>query len=134
MLSETHAASPVLAWGWAGAKPESEGQLRFYTPDQVAALKRHVHSALDAAIYTLATEAGPRMSEIRGLKVRNVDFDVGVVRLEDGFTTRVATPATRAAGSARVPIERNVPHRPVAVLQGRPADALVFEQELKPVS
>ena len=25
----THPLSPALAWQWAGAKPESEGQLRF---------------------------------------------------------------------------------------------------------
>jgi integrase len=84
----THPVSPALAWQWSAAKPESEGQLRFYDPAQIAELKRHAHSALDVAIYTLAAEAGPRLSGIRGLKVRNVDFGVGVVRFEDGFTTR----------------------------------------------
>lgn len=39
---------------------------------------------MDVAICTLATEAGPRLSEIRGLKVSDVDFQVGVVRFADG--------------------------------------------------
>ncbi len=41
----------------------------------------------DRAIFTLATEGGPRLIEIRPLKVGNVDFDVGVVRIEDGYGT-----------------------------------------------
>jgi integrase len=128
----THAASPALAWGWAGAKPESEGQLHFYTPDQVAALKRHAHSALDAAIYTLATEAGPRMSEIRGLKVRNVDFEVGIIRFEDGFTTRGGHAGNKGRRVRSVPMSENVCTVMWPYCKCRPADALVFEHELKP--
>ncbi len=48
---------------------------------------RRPYSELDGAIFTLATEAGPRLSEIRALKVGNVDFEVGVLRFEDGYTT-----------------------------------------------
>jgi integrase len=66
------------------AKVESEGKLRFYDPAQLGALKRHAPSPVDAAIFTLAAEAGPRLSEIRALKVRNVDFANSVVRFEDG--------------------------------------------------
>ena len=69
-----HASSSALAWGWMSAKVESEGQLRFYDPAQLIQLKRQAHSPLDAAVFTLAAEAGPRLSEIRALKVRNVDF------------------------------------------------------------
>jgi site-specific recombinase XerC len=43
---------------------------------------------MDKAIFTLATEAGSRLSEIRGLKVGNVDFEVGVICLEDGLRPR----------------------------------------------
>ncbi|MBV8733258.1 MAG: hypothetical protein JO120_00610, partial [Solirubrobacterales bacterium] len=42
------------------AKVESEGKLRFYDSAQLIRLKAHAHSPLDAAIYTLAAEAGPR--------------------------------------------------------------------------
>jgi hypothetical protein len=55
-----HASSPALAWEWMSAKVESEGQLGFYDPAQLMRLKAHAHSPLDAAIYTLAAEAGPR--------------------------------------------------------------------------
>ncbi len=84
----TGARSVALAGDWMAVKPESDGQLRFYTPDQVSALKRAAGSPLDVAVYTLAVEAGPRMSEIRALKVKNVDFEVGVIRFKDGYTTR----------------------------------------------
>lgn len=74
--------------------------LRFYDPARIAALKAHAHTALDVAVYTLAAEAGPRLSEIRGLKVRNVDFASGLLRFEDGYTTTADTPATRDVASA----------------------------------
>jgi integrase len=128
----THALSPALAWPWAGAKPESEGKLRFYTPAQLAMLKRHARSDLDVAIYTLAAEAGPRLSEIRGLKVRNIDVGVGVVRFEDGCTTRGGHAGNKGRRVRSVPMSDNVRAVLWPYCKGRPADALVFEHEAKP--
>lgn len=128
----THPLSSALAWQWAGAKVESEGQLRFYTPAQLAALKRHANSPLDVAIYTLAAEAGPRLSEVRGLKVRNVDFGVGVVRFEDGFTTRGGHAGNKGRRVRSVPMSDNVRAVLRSYCKGRPADALVFEHEARP--
>jgi integrase len=128
----THPLSPALAWKWAGAKPESEGQLRFYTPAQLVALKRHAHSPLDVAIFTLAAEAGPRLSEVRGLKIRNVDFGVGVVRFEDGYTTRGGHAGNKGRRVRSVPMSDNVRLTLRRYCEGRPADALVFEHESKP--
>ncbi|HWX88445.1 MAG TPA: hypothetical protein VNX67_09735, partial [Solirubrobacteraceae bacterium] len=54
-------------------KVESEGKLQFYTPEQVVKLLAQAYSTTDEAICTVATEAGPRLSEIRSMKVRNVD-------------------------------------------------------------
>jgi integrase len=128
----THALSPALAWHWAAAKPESEGQLRFYAPAQLAALKQHAHSDLDVAIFTLAAEAGPRLSEIRGLKVRNVDFAVGVVRFEDGYTTRGGHAGNKGRRVRSVPMSDNVRRVLWSYCKDRPGDALVFEHQAKP--
>jgi integrase len=128
----THPLSPALAWKWAGAKPESEGQLRFYTPAQLAALKRHAHSPLDEAIFTLAAEAGPRLSEIRGLKIRNVDLGVCVVRFEDGYTMRGGHAGNKGRRVRSVPMSDNVRAVLWPYCKNRPADALVFEHEAKP--
>lgn len=128
----THSLSPALAWQWAAAKPESEGQLRFYSPTQLAALKKHAHSDLDVAIYTLAAEAGPRLSEIRGLKVRNVDFGVGVVRFEDGYTTRGGHAGNKGRRVRSVPMSDNVCAALRPYCDGRPGEALVFEHHAKP--
>jgi integrase len=128
----THPLSPALAWQWTAAKPESEGQLHFYTPAQLVALKRHAYSALDVAIYTLAAEAGPRLSEIRGLKVRNVDFGVGVVRFEDGFTTRGGHAGNKGRRVRSVPMSDNVRAVLWPYCERRAGDALVFEHEAKP--
>jgi integrase len=95
----TRAGSPALAWEWMSAKVESEGKLRFYDPAQLVRLKAHAHSSVDVAIYTLAAEAGPRLSEISALKVRNVDFANGLLRFETDTRGGAVTPATRAAGS-----------------------------------
>ena len=56
---------------------------------------------MDEAIYTSRRRPGRRMSEIRALKVSDVDFEVDVLRLEDGYTTTAATPATRAGAYGR---------------------------------
>lgn len=128
----THPLSPALAWRWAGAKPESEGRLRFYTPAQLVELKRHAHSPLEVAIYTLAAEAGPRLSEIRGLKVRNVDFGVGVIRFEDAFTTRGGHAGNKGRCVRSVPMSDNVRVALWPYCRDRPADALVFEHKAKP--
>ena len=104
----TSSSSPALAWEWMAAKVESEGKLSFYTPAQVRKLIAEAHSPMDAAIFTLATEAGPRLSEIRGLKVGNVDFDVGVVRFEDGFTTSGGHAGNKGRRVRSVPMSANV--------------------------
>jgi integrase len=127
----THASSPALAWAWKAQRVESEGKLRFYTPEQVRKLMGHAHSPMDAAIFTLATEAGPRVSEIRGLKVANVDFGIGVVRFEDGYTTSGGHAGNKGRRVRSVPMTANVRAALVPYCEGRPGGALVFEHETK---
>jgi integrase len=128
----THASSPALAWQWMSAKVESEGQLRFYDPAQLARLKAHAHTPLDVAVYTLAAEAGPRLGEIRGLKVRNVDFASGLLRFEDGYTTKGGHAGNKGRRVRSVPMSANVRDALLPYCQGRAADELVFEHEAKP--
>ncbi len=128
----THPTSPALAWKWKAQKVESEGKLSFYTPEQVRRLIAEAYSPLDAAIFTLATEAGPRLSEIRGLKVSNVDFEVGVIRFEDGFTTSGGHAGNKGRRVRSVPLSLNVRAALAPHCEGNPPDALVFEHETKP--
>lgn len=127
----THVGSPALAWGWMAVKAESEGQLRFYDPAQLARLKQHAQSPLDVAIYTLAAEAGPRLSEIRGLKARNIDFVVGMIRFEDGYTTRGGHAGNKGRRVRSVPMTDNVRTALLPFCPDRRGDALVFEHERK---
>jgi integrase len=127
----THATSPALAWEWKAQRVESEGKLSFYTPEQVRRLVAHAPSALDAAVYMLATEAGPRLSEIRALKVGNVDFGVGVLRFEDGYTTAGGHAGNKGRRVRSVPMTSNVRAALRPYCEGRPADALVFEHPNK---
>jgi integrase len=113
------------------AKVESEGKLRFYDPAQLVRLKAHAHSPLDA-IYTLAAEAGPRLSEISALKVRNVDFANGILRFEDGYTKRGGHAGNKGRRVRSVPMSANVCAVLLPYCQGRPGDALVFEHDAKP--
>jgi integrase len=128
----TAPSSPALAWPWMAHKVESEGKLRFYTPAQVRRLIAKAHTDLDAAIYTLATEGGPRLSEIRGLKVANVDFEVGVLRFEDGYTTSGGHAGNKGRRVRSVPMSANVRAALWAFCEGRPGEALVFEHENEP--
>ena len=128
----THASSPAQAWVWMSAKVESEGQLRFYDPAQVIALKRHAHSPLDAAVFTLAAEAGPRLSEIRALKVRNVDFANGVLRFEDGYTTKGGHAGNKGRRVRSVPMSANVRAALLPYCNNRAGEEFVFEHDAKP--
>jgi integrase len=128
----TGGRSVALAWDWMAVRPESEGQLQFYTPAQVSALKRAASTPVDVAIYTLAVEAGPRMSEIRALKVRNVDFEVGVLRFEDGYTTRGGHAGNKGRRVRSVPMTDNVRAGLWPYCKDRPGAALVFEHDSKP--
>ncbi len=128
----THRSSPALAWAWMGQKVESEGKLRFYTPKQVSLLVAQAYSPLDAAVYTLATEAGPRLSEIRALKVENVDFEVDVIRFEDGYTTHGGHAGNKGRRVRSVPMSANVKAVLAPFCEGKAGDRLVFESETKP--
>ena len=85
---------------------------------------------MDAAIYTLATEAGPRLSEIRGLKVANVDFEVGVLRFEDGYTTSGGHAGNKGRRVRSVPMSANV-RAALWPFCEETREALVFEHEDK---
>ena len=128
----THPSSPALAWKWNAQKLESEGKLSFYTPAQVHRLTAEAYSPLDAAIFTLATEAGPRLSEIRALKVGNVDFEVGLIRFEDGFTTAGGHAGNKGRRVRSVPLSSNVRAALAPHCEGKAQNALVFEHEAKP--
>ena len=128
----THPSSPALTWAWKTQKVESEGKLQFYTPEQVRKLIAQARSPMDAAIYTVATEAGPRLSEIRGLKVANVDFVVGVLRFEDGYTTTGGHAGNKGRRVRSVPMTTNVRAALVPFCEEKAPDMLVFEHDDKP--
>ncbi len=128
----THPTSPALTWPWKAAKVESEGKLRFYAPEQVDRLIIEAHSDQDAAIYTLATEAGPRLSEIRALKVEDVDFAVEVLRFEDGYTTHGGFAGNKGRRTRSVPMSANVRRVLLPFCEGKTGEELVFQSESKP--
>jgi integrase len=98
----------------------------------VTALKRAAGTPLDVAIYTLAVGAGARMSEIQLLKIRNVDFEVGVIRFEDGYTNRGGHARGKSRPVRSVPMTDNVRAALWPYCNGRPDDALVLEHDSKP--
>jgi integrase len=123
----THPTSPALVWAWQAPKVESEGKLCFYTPAQVARLIEKSDSETDVAVFTLATEAGPRLSEVRALKVKDVDFTAGVVRFEDGYTTTGGFAGNKGRRTRSVPMSANVRRVLWPFCQGRSGEELVFQ-------
>jgi integrase len=124
-------SSPALQWPWRGQKPESDGKLRFYTPEQVERLLAEAYSDKDVAIYTLATEAGPRLSEIRALKVEDVDFVVGTLRFEDGYTSTGGFAGNKGRRTHSVPMSANVACVLRPFCGGKAGDELVFQHEAR---
>jgi integrase len=128
----THPTSPALAWEWRPPKVESEGKLRFYTPEQVERLLGEAHYDQDVAIYTFATEAGARLSEIRALKVCDVDFEVDVVRIEDGYTTHGGFAGNKGRRTRAIPMSPNVRRVLWPLCEGKDPEALVFDHDTRP--
>ncbi|MGC2373171.1 MAG: site-specific integrase [Solirubrobacteraceae bacterium] len=128
----TDPSSPGLAWAWKTQKFESEGKLQFYTPEQVRKLIAEAYSEMDEAVYILATQAGPRLSEIRGLKVANVDFAVGVLRFEDGYTNEGGHAGNKGRRVRSVPMSADVRRVLALFCEGKTAEMLVFEHDAKP--
>jgi len=55
----THVGSPANGWVWKAERVESEGKLRFYTPEQVRKLVAEASCALDGALCVRIYRATP---------------------------------------------------------------------------
>jgi integrase len=109
----------------------NSGDIEVYSPEEVWALVRAAADERDAAVYVTAAFTGLRMSELRALRWRDVDFPRSVVRVR----------ASYAAGELSVPKSgkvRSVPmvHEVAQVLArlserstGTGDDDLVFGEE-----
>jgi len=62
------------------------GVIDVYSPAEVEALARHAASEQDAAIFRVAAYAGLRLSEIRALRWRHVEFAAATIRVRAGYT------------------------------------------------
>jgi integrase len=125
----THKGSPALAWDWKALGTGPKDDLAFYDPSEVAGLIDAAESERDAAIYALATMAGPRMSEIRGLRVGDVDFAAGLLRFVQGYTEDGGFASVKGHELRSVPMAPTLAARLRPYCSGRPADALVFRPE-----
>ena len=72
------------------------------------------------------------MSEIRGLKIGNVDFGVGVLRFDDGFTTNGGHAGNKGRRVRLVPMTANVRSVLAPFCEGKTGNMLVFEHDAKP--
>jgi integrase len=90
------------------------------------------HDEEDEAIYTVAAETGARMSEIRALKVSDVDFAVEVIRLEDGYTTHGGFAGNKGRRTRSVPMSANVRRVLWPFCHGKDGEELVFQRRSRP--
>jgi len=78
--------NPALAWEWSRLRSATSGRIQFYTPEEVERLCEHASDEQDAAIFRTAAFTGLRMSELRGLRWRAVDFAKSLVHVTGGYT------------------------------------------------
>jgi integrase len=79
-------ANPGLAFEWASSRRCKSDAISFYRPDEVRALARAAASEQDAAIFIVAAFTGLRLSELRALRWRALDFEDALVHVERGYT------------------------------------------------
>jgi integrase len=70
------------------------------------------------------------MSEIRALRVGNVDFEVGLVRFEDGYTTHGGHAGNKGRRVRSVPMSDAVARALLPFCRSRGEAALVFEHPI----
>ena len=99
---------------------DTRGKLQFYRPDQVALLREHASSEVDRAVYTLAAEQGLRVSEIRGLRIPNVDWASGRLHIEWAYTDKGGDAGTKSHEKRSVPMTRNTVEILKPLCEGRP--------------
>lgn len=125
----THRGSPALAWDWKPLGNGAKDDLAFYGPADVARLIDAAESESDAAIFALATMAGPRMSEIRALRVRDVDFKAKRLRFVQGYTDDGGFASVKGHELRSVPLPGSLAERLRPFCEGREDDELVFRPE-----
>jgi integrase len=125
----THKGSPALAWDWKALGTGPKDDLAFYDPSEVARLVDAADSERDAVVFALATMAGPRMSEIRGLRVGDVDFGAGLLRLVQGYTDDGGFASVKGHELRSVPMAPSLAARLRPFCEGRAPDALVFRPQ-----
>jgi integrase len=78
--------NPGLAFDWARTRRARSDAISFYRPEEVQALARAGAHAQDAAVFLVAAFTGLRLSELRALRWRAVDFADSLVHVERGYT------------------------------------------------
>lgn len=124
----THKGSPALAWDWRALGNAPKDDLAFYGPEEVARLIAVAEDERDAAAFGLATMAGPRMSEVRGLRVRDVDF-AGLIRFVQGYTDDGGFASVKGHELRSVPMGATLAELLRPLCEGRDGDELVFRPE-----
>lgn len=125
----THRGSPALGWDWKPLGNGAKDDLAFYGPADVARLIDAAETEADAAIFALATMAGPRMSELRALRVRDVDFQAQRVRFVQGYTDDGGFASVKGHELRSVPLPASLAARLRPFCEGREGDELVFRPE-----
>jgi integrase len=125
----TRKGSPALGWDWKALSTDPKDDLDFYRPDEAARLIAAADDDTDAAIFTLAVQAGPRKSEIRALRVKDCDFAGGLLRFARGYTNEEGFAANKGKELRSVPMSPEVAARLRPLCEGKAPDDLVFEPE-----
>ncbi|MCW3048705.1 MAG: site-specific integrase [Solirubrobacterales bacterium] len=125
----TRKGSPALGWDWKALSTDPKDDLAFYTPDEAARLVAAAEDDTDAAIFTLAVQAGPRKSEIRALRVKDCDFAGGLLRFARGYTNEEGFAANKGKELRSVPMSPEVAGRLRPLCEGKAPDDRVFEPE-----
>ena len=98
-------------------------------PRRRRAADRCRRDEMDAAIFTVAIQAGPRKSEIRALRVKDCDFAPSKLRFARGYTNEQGFAANKRKELRSVPMTADIAARLRPFCEGKEPEALVFEPE-----
>lgn len=121
-------------WYWTTPDNGARGKYTFLSPEEVALLKIHARTDLDRALYTVASEAGLRLSELLGLAVKNVIFNgedgQGKIFVTQAFTRRGGLAGPKSHHVRSIPMSDNVRDTLLPYCQAKGPEAFVFNRGL----
>lgn len=112
---------------WDSASLPAKKHVSVLEPAEIELLATHAAHSRDAALYRCAAYAGLRLSELRGLRWKDIDFSAARITVHAGYTDEGEDGTTKGKRIRTVPIAPQLAQS-LRAISGLPGDERVFQE------